>query len=123
MSYIQFTEYGTDGSILLLKTCLDHLNLFRSDLKDMPQVSIIAAVIKYLLDKPNFSTVLSESLMTVEFSESFLEKFASRLQLNLLEKITIGLALSDSDNVETRLSGKYEVSSYFGVMPNFYACA
>ncbi|XP_028804636.1 CCR4-NOT transcription complex subunit 1 isoform X2 [Neltuma alba] len=102
----QFTEYGTDGSILLLQTCLDHLNFVRSDLEDMPQVPILAAVTKYLLDKPNFSTVFSESLKTMEISESFLEKFSSGLQLSLLEKITIGLALSDSDNVDTRLCGK-----------------
>ncbi|XP_054784760.1 uncharacterized protein LOC129291440 isoform X2 [Prosopis cineraria] len=102
----QIIEYGTDGSILLLKTCLDHLNYVRNDLKDMPQVSILAAVIKYLLDKPNFSTVFSESLKTIEISESFLEKFSSGLQLSLLEKITIGLALSDSENVDTRLCGK-----------------
>ncbi|KAI9078450.1 hypothetical protein K1719_039546 [Acacia pycnantha] len=102
----QFTEHGTGGSILLLQTCLDHLNFVRNDLKDMPQVPVLAAVTKYLLGKPNFSTVFSESLKTIEISESFLEKFSSGLQLSLLERITIGLALSDSDNVDARLCGK-----------------
>ncbi|KAK4267898.1 hypothetical protein QN277_024622 [Acacia crassicarpa] len=102
----QFTEHGTGGSILLLQTCLDHLNFDRNDPKDMPQVPVLAAVTKYLLGKPNFSTVFSESLKTIEISESFLEKFSSGLQLSLLEKITIGLALSDSDNVDARLCGK-----------------
>ncbi|KAI4356708.1 hypothetical protein L6164_000708 [Bauhinia variegata] len=102
----RFAEYGTDGSILLLRTCLDHLNLFRRDLKDMQLEPILGAVIKYLLDKPNFSTVLSESLKAAEISESFLESFSNGLQLSLLEKIVISLALFDSENLETRLCGK-----------------
>ncbi|KAF7825292.1 CCR4-NOT transcription complex subunit 1 isoform X1 [Senna tora] len=102
----QFAEYGTDGSILLLQTCFDHLNPFRSDLKDMQPVPILGAVIKYLLEKPNFCTVFSKSLQTVEISESFLENFSNGLQLSLLEKITIGLTLSESENLDTRLCGK-----------------
>lgn len=110
VSYCQFAEYDTDGSILLLQTCLDHLNFVSSDLKDMQQFPILGAIIKHLLDRPNFSTVFSESLKTVEISESFLENFSNGLQLSLLEKIAIGLALSDSENVDTRLCGEYEVS-------------
>ncbi|KAI4354776.1 hypothetical protein L6164_003615 [Bauhinia variegata] len=102
----RFAEYGTDGSILLLQTCLDHLNLFRIDLKDIVQEPILGAVIRYLLDKPNFSTVFTESLKDAEISEGFLESFSNGLQLSLLEKIAISLALSDSENLETRLCGK-----------------
>lgn len=107
---------------MLLQTCLDHLNFFRSDLKDMQQVPIVGAVIKCLLDKPNFSTVFSESLKTVEISESFLEKFSNGLQLSLLEKIAIGLAISDSENIDTRLCGKYEVTCYVISCLMFFLC-
>jgi CCR4-NOT transcription complex subunit 1 len=79
---------------------------------------ILVAVVKYLLNKPNFSTVFSESMKNVEINESFLESFCSGLQLSLLEKIAISLALSDSENPDARLCGKYEVN--FSI--NFAKC-
>ncbi|CAL5195221.1 unnamed protein product [Lathyrus oleraceus] len=102
----QFTEFGTVGCILLLQTCLDHLNYVRRDRKDMQHEPILGAVVKYLLDKPNFSTVFSESMKNVDINESFLESFCNGLQLSLLEKIAISLALSDSENPDARLCGK-----------------
>ncbi|KAK7350377.1 hypothetical protein VNO77_08930 [Canavalia gladiata] len=102
----QFTEFGTVGCVLLLQTCLDHYSYVRRDMKDMQYEPILGAVIKYLLDKPNFSTVLSESMKNVEINESFLESFCNGLQLSLLEKIAISLALSDSENPDARLCGK-----------------
>ncbi|XP_045789212.1 CCR4-NOT transcription complex subunit 1 [Trifolium pratense] len=102
----QFAEFGTAGCILLLQTCLDHFNYVRRDRNDMQHEPIIVAVVKYLLDKPNFSTVFSESMKNVEINESFLENFCNGLQLSLLEKIAISLALSDSENPDARLCGK-----------------
>ncbi|GAU24430.1 hypothetical protein TSUD_391390 [Trifolium subterraneum] len=102
----QFAEFGTVGCILLLQTCLDHFNYVRRDRNDMQHEPILVAVVKYLLDKPNFSTVFSESMKNVEINESFLENFCNGLQLSLLEKIAISLALSDSENPDARLSGK-----------------
>ena len=94
---------------MLLQTCLDHYGYARRDTKDMQHEPILGAVIKYLLDKPNFSTVFSESMKNMEINESFLENFCNGLQLSLLEKIIVSLALSDSENSEFRLCGKYEV--------------
>ncbi|XP_020232404.1 CCR4-NOT transcription complex subunit 1 isoform X1 [Cajanus cajan] len=102
----QFTEFGTTGCILLLRTCLDHYGYLRRDTKDMQYEPILGAVIKYLLDRPNFSTVFSESMKNVEINESFLESFCNGLQLSLLEKIVTSLALSDSENTDVRLCGK-----------------
>ncbi|MED6130919.1 hypothetical protein PIB30_005208 [Stylosanthes scabra] len=102
----QFAEFGTVGCILLLQTCFDHFNYVRRDLKDVKYEPILGAVIKHLLDKPNFSTVFSESLKNIDINENFLANFCNGLQLSLLEKIGISLALSDSENPETRLSGK-----------------
>nr|XP_025640967.1 CCR4-NOT transcription complex subunit 1 isoform X1 [Arachis hypogaea] len=102
----QFAEFGTVGCILLLQTCFDHFNYVRRDLKDVKYEPILGAVIKHLLDKPNFSTVFSESMKNIDINENFLANFCNGLQLSLLEKITISLALSDSENPETRLSGK-----------------
>ncbi|KAL5134617.1 CCR4-NOT transcription complex subunit 1 [Glycine soja] len=102
----QFTEFGTTGCILLLQTCLDHYGYVRRDMKDVQHEPILGAVIKHLLDKPNFSTVFSESMKNIEINESFLESFCNGLQLSLLEKIIISLALSDSENSDVRLCGK-----------------
>lgn len=79
-------------------------------MKDMQYERILGAVIKYLLDKPNFSAVLSESMKNIEINESFLESFCNGLQLSLMEKIALSLSLSDSENPDARLCGKYEVN-------------
>ncbi|XP_073219959.1 uncharacterized protein [Cicer arietinum] len=102
----QFTEFGTVGCILLLRTCLDHFSYGRRDTKDMQHEPILAAVVKFLLNKPNFSTVISESMKNVVVNESFLGSFCNGLQLSLSEKIAISLALSDSENPDARLCGK-----------------
>ncbi|CAJ1948186.1 unnamed protein product [Sphenostylis stenocarpa] len=102
-SPVLFTEFGTTGCILLLQTCLDHYGYARRDTKDMQHEPILEAVIKYLLEKPNFSTVFSESMKNMEINESFLGIFCNVLQLSLLEKIIISLALSDSENPDFRL--------------------
>ncbi|KAG5009551.1 hypothetical protein JHK87_018066 [Glycine soja] len=104
---MEFAEFGTTGCILLLQTCLDHYGYARRDMKDIQHEPILGAVIKYLLDKPNFSTVFSESMKNIEINESFLESFCNGLPLSLLEKIIISLALSDSENPDVRLCGKF----------------
>ncbi|XP_039684486.1 CCR4-NOT transcription complex subunit 1 isoform X2 [Medicago truncatula] len=103
----QFTEFGTVGCILLLQTCLDHFSYVGRDIKDMQHEPILAAVVKYLLDRPNFSTVFSESMKNVDVNDSFLKSFCNGLHLSLLEKIAISLALSDSDNPDVRQCGKH----------------
>ncbi|XP_057455962.1 uncharacterized protein LOC130747140 isoform X2 [Lotus japonicus] len=121
----QFTEFGTVGCILLLRTCLDHFNYVRRDMNDMQNEPILGAVIKHLLDKPNFSTVLSESVKNVEINESFLQSFCNGLQLSLLEKIAISLALSDSENPDARLCGKNFCMAQIeelGASPGSFSC-
>ncbi|KAK7277081.1 hypothetical protein RIF29_18231 [Crotalaria pallida] len=102
----QFTEFGTVGCILLLQTCLDHFNFFRRDMKDMQPERILGAVVKFLLDKPNFNAVFSESMKNMEINESSLESFCSGLKLSLTERIAVSLSLSESDNPDARLCGK-----------------
>ncbi|KAL5862252.1 hypothetical protein ACOSQ3_003532 [Xanthoceras sorbifolium] len=102
----QFIEYGTEGSILVLQTCLDHLNLHGTDSKNPQLESVIASVFKYIMDKPNFGTVFSHSLRVTEISEKILEYLSNVLHLSVPERIGIGLALSDSDNLETVMCGK-----------------
>ncbi|KAM5554755.1 hypothetical protein ABKV19_022924 [Rosa sericea] len=102
----QFIEYGVEGSILLLQTCLDHLNHYRTDTKNVALERVLASIFKYLIDQPNFSTMFCESLRNTEVNEGIVENFSSVLQLSVPEKIGIGLALSDSENLDTRICGK-----------------
>ncbi|KAK9910902.1 hypothetical protein M0R45_034838 [Rubus argutus] len=102
----QFIEYGIEGSILLLQTCLDHLNHYRTDIKNVALERVLASVFKYLIDQPNFSTMFCESLRNTDVNEGIVENFSSALQLSVPEKIGIGLALSDSENLDTRICGK-----------------
>ncbi|XP_040991398.1 CCR4-NOT transcription complex subunit 1-like isoform X2 [Juglans microcarpa x Juglans regia] len=103
---LQFVEYEIEGSIMLLQTCIDHLNFYSTDTKNMLLDSVVASIFKYLLDKPNFSTVFFESLRDTEINELTLENFSNALHLSVSEKIGFGLALSDSENLDTRMSGK-----------------
>ncbi|KAK2650679.1 hypothetical protein Ddye_018168 [Dipteronia dyeriana] len=102
----QFIECGTEGSILVLQTCLGHLNLHETDLKNPQLESVVASVFKYIMDKPNFSTVFSHSLRSTEISEKLLDYLSNVLQLSVPERIGIALALLDSDNLETVVCGK-----------------
>ncbi|XP_040995071.1 CCR4-NOT transcription complex subunit 1-like isoform X1 [Juglans microcarpa x Juglans regia] len=103
---LQFVEYGIEGSIILLQTCIDHLSFYITDSKNMWLDSVVASIFKYLLDKPNFSTVFFESLRDTDINEGTIENFSNALHLSVSEKIGFGLALSDSENLDTRISGK-----------------
>ncbi|VVA30197.1 PREDICTED: CCR4-NOT mRNAion complex [Prunus dulcis] len=102
----QFTEYGIEGSILLLQTCLGHLTNYGTDLKNVALERVLSSVFKYLLDRPNFNTVFCESLRNTEINEGILENFSNALHLSVCEKIAIGLALLDSENLDSRTCGK-----------------
>ncbi|KAH8516641.1 hypothetical protein H0E87_004840 [Populus deltoides] len=99
----QFMEYELEGSILTLQTCLDYL---KTDLKNMHLEPVLASVFKFVLDKPNFATVFCQSLKSTEITEDFLEKLSNLLKLSVAEKIGTGLALSESENADTRMFAK-----------------
>ncbi|KAL9175940.1 hypothetical protein ABFS82_02G145600 [Erythranthe guttata] len=102
----KYTMHGVEGSMLLLRTCLDHANSFGKDLKTTKLHPLYASIFKHILDKPNFSTLLTESLRTVAINEDFLQNLSGALHLSVSEKIGIGLALSDSENHDVRMCGK-----------------
>ncbi|XP_065859281.1 uncharacterized protein [Euphorbia lathyris] len=102
----QFMEHGAEGSILVLCTLLEHMHYHREDLKNTHLEPVLVSTFKILFDKPNFSTVLCQSLRSLEISEELLEYFSNVLHLSLCEKIGIGLALCDLENHETRIVAK-----------------
>ncbi|KAJ0100167.1 hypothetical protein Patl1_19850 [Pistacia atlantica] len=106
-SFGKFVEYGTEGSILLLRTCLDHVNFDREDIQKLQlRPDILAAIFRYLLDQPNFGTVFAESLGSMVISEKFLGGLCDALHLSVFEKIALGLALADINNAEMRTIGQ-----------------
>ncbi|CAN6460845.1 unnamed protein product [Victoria cruziana] len=102
----QFIEFGIDGCILLLQICLDQVSYPDGDLQCMQLKSeLLSVIFRYLLERPNFSTIFCQSLRT-QVSEIYLEDLSKALHLSIAEKIGIGLALSDSDDVDVRLKGQ-----------------
>lgn len=69
---------------------------------------LLAAILRYLLDRPNFSTVFCEALRSTVLGEGFLGDFLKELHISLSEKIAFGLALSDSEDLDIRSIGKLE---------------
>lgn len=91
---------------MLLKACVDHLHQQKTDVKNVALEKVVASIFRYLLERPNFSTVLCESMRNSEINEGVLENLSYELQLSVLEKIRVGLALSDSENSDIRICGK-----------------
>ncbi|XP_047937913.1 CCR4-NOT transcription complex subunit 1 isoform X1 [Salvia hispanica] len=101
-----YTMHGMEASILLLQACFDHIDIYSRDLKDMKLQPIFASIFKYLLDKPNFSSILSESLRSKAINEDLLLNLSDALHLSVPEKIGVGLVLSNSEDHDTRMCGK-----------------
>ncbi|KAI3741197.1 hypothetical protein L1987_58865 [Smallanthus sonchifolius] len=102
----QYVDYGTEGSILLLETCLDHFNVYEKDLKSTHLEPVVASIIRKLLEKPQFSTVFSMAVRPTAITEEFLDNFSVALHLSAYEKLGFGLALTDSENNDIRMAGR-----------------
>ncbi|KAD3069237.1 hypothetical protein R6Q59_016720 [Mikania micrantha] len=101
----QYVDYGTEGNIWLLETCLVHFNVYEKDLKSIHLEPVVASIFRKLLEKPQFSTVFSMSVRPTAITEDFLDNFSVALQLSSYEKLGFGLALTDSENNDIRMAG------------------
>ncbi|XP_021748044.1 CCR4-NOT transcription complex subunit 1-like isoform X1 [Chenopodium quinoa] len=101
----QFTEQGLEGSLLILQSLLEFMNVHGTDAKKVHLHPVISSVFRFILDKPNFSTVLCQSLRMFTIRDGFLDDLSNALGLSLSEKIAIGLAFSESENPDARLIG------------------
>lgn len=106
LHFEQFVDYGTEGNILLLETCLHYFNVFEKDLKSTRLEPVVASIFRKLLEKPQFSTVFAMSVRPAVITEEFLDNFSAALQLSAYEKLGFGLALTDSENNDIRMAGK-----------------
>ncbi|KAH9627459.1 hypothetical protein KSS87_006150 [Heliosperma pusillum] len=101
----QFSDYGLEGSILTLQSCLDYINIYENEVKSDHLHPAFASLFRFILGKPNFSSILCQSLRHVAIREGFLDDLSNLFCLSLSEKIAVGLALSESENSEARLVG------------------
>ncbi|KAJ6352781.1 hypothetical protein OIU76_001907 [Salix suchowensis] len=74
---------------------------------------ILVSVFKFILDKPNSTAVFFQSLKSLEISVNFLEKLSNLPKLSMVEKVGVGLALSDAKNTYTWMFGELLVYSSF----------
>ncbi|XP_038898360.1 CCR4-NOT transcription complex subunit 1 [Benincasa hispida] len=102
----EFIDCGIEGSFILLRTCLDHFTSHGTDLENPLLRLVISSVFKHLLDRPNFSTIFCESLESRDTNQVTLENISNLLNLSMCERIGVGLAVSDSENLDARLCGK-----------------
>lgn len=101
------TGYGLDGSIVLLQSCLDQVNLCEGDVQNMQlKLELLSIVVKYLMHQPNFSTVFCEAVKNSHSDETILGDLSKTLHLSLPEQIGLGLALADSDDTNQSQEGQ-----------------
>jgi CCR4-NOT transcription complex subunit 1 len=107
ISVDQFTEYGIDGSLILLRNCLEQINLHQGEVHNLPlKLDLLARILKTLIHQPNSGSILCEALgHTSSFSEGFLENICSALKFSIPEQIGLGLALSDAEDQHLREEG------------------
>lgn len=109
---MQFVEYGNDGSILLLQTCFDEVDFHGANAQNIQlKQNIFSEIFRCLMERPNFTTVFCEALRSVP-SEEFLGELSKALHLSVSEKIAVGLALSDSENLDFRVRGQLSSLSW-----------
>ncbi|KAL4562855.1 hypothetical protein LXL04_026886 [Taraxacum kok-saghyz] len=102
----QYVDYGLEGSILLLETCLDHFKVYERDLRTTHLEPVVASLFRKLLEKPQFSTVFQVSVRPTSITEEFLDNLSGSLQLSSYEKLGFGLSLTDSENNDIRIAGR-----------------
>ncbi|XP_074578118.1 uncharacterized protein LOC141834681 isoform X2 [Curcuma longa] len=101
----QLVECGSEVSTFLLQTCLDQILVKDGDIPPLKK-DLVSAVVRYLLDKPHFSTNLSGALSSISINESFLEDISNTLGMSVAEKIGVGLGLLDSNNPDLKMRGQ-----------------
>ncbi|KAK1364557.1 CCR4-NOT transcription complex subunit 1 [Heracleum sosnowskyi] len=102
----EFIGYGTEESILVLQTCFDQLNIQWKDYKNIQLEPIFVSIFRNILNRPNFSTLLCQSIKSPSVNEDLLDSLCKAMQLAAPERIVLGLALSESENPDVRMCGK-----------------
>jgi hypothetical protein len=110
----QLADYGLDGSVLLLRNCLQQIDLLEGS-NELQQhtwlfkLDLLSLVVKKLLRQPNAGSVFCEAVQHIPSSvvtKAFLEKLSTELKLTLPEQIQLGLALTDAEELSHCQAGE-----------------
>ncbi|KAG0558987.1 hypothetical protein KC19_10G070300 [Ceratodon purpureus] len=102
----ELSSDGPDGSIILLRNCLEQVNLAENDQNLQVKFDLLTLVIRNLIHQPNLGTILCEALRFLpSVSEEFLANLCRALKLSLPEQIALGLALADAEDYSQRQQG------------------
>lgn len=101
----QFFEYGFETSICVLKTCLLCFTFRKSQANSLQLENVISFVLKRVLHKPNFESLLSHAFKDVEVTQDFVNDLATALHLSTTERIRLGLALTYSERSDASTTG------------------
>ncbi|XP_068669588.1 uncharacterized protein [Aristolochia californica] len=100
----EIADLESEDSILLLQTLLDQVN-FRDGNMQL-KLDLLSAIFRHLMGRPNFTTVFCVALRNTQISEDFLSDLSNAMNLTTPEKIGVGLAFSDSENLDVRVKGQ-----------------
>jgi CCR4-NOT transcription complex subunit 1 len=110
----QLADYGLDGSVLLLRNCLQQFDLLEGS-GELQQhkwplkLDLLSLVVKKLLRQPNAGSVFCEAVQHILSSvvtKAFLENLSTELKLSLPEQIQLGLALTDAEELSHCQAGE-----------------
>ncbi|XP_062201118.1 uncharacterized protein LOC133903692 isoform X2 [Phragmites australis] len=104
----QLADCSPDGCVLLLQVCVDEVLLNVGGAKN-PQLKrdLLSVIFRYCVYKPYFSTSFCEALRTIPAGDGFIETLSNELELSAAERVGIGLALSDSENLDLNVQGNF----------------
>lgn len=104
----QLINDGPDDSIILLRTCLEQVNLAEDDQNLEVKLDFLALVIKNLIYQPNVGTVLCEALRILPFViDEFLPNLSRALKLSLPEQIALAVALTEAEDSNLQQQGEH----------------
>ncbi|KAG9452304.1 hypothetical protein H6P81_005208 [Aristolochia fimbriata] len=106
----EIADLKSEDSILLLQTLLDQVKFRDGDMQ--LKLDVLSAIFRHLMGRPNFTTVFCVALRNTQMSEGFLMDLSKAVNLTTPEKIGVGLALSDSENLDFRMKGQNFCMTY-----------
>ncbi|XP_062205575.1 uncharacterized protein LOC133907537 isoform X2 [Phragmites australis] len=103
----QLADCSPDGCVLLLQVCVDEVQLNVGGARNSQlKRDLLSVIFRYCVDKPYFSTSFCEALRTIPVSDGLLETLSNELELSAADRVGIGLALSDSEDLDLNAKGK-----------------
>jgi CCR4-NOT transcription complex subunit 1 len=122
----QLADYGLDGSVLLLRNCLQQFDLLEGSdelqqLKWPLKLDLLSLVVKKLLRQPNVGSVFCEAVQHIPSSvvtKAFLEKLSTELKLSLPEQVQLGLALTDAEELSHCQAGERKSTHFTKIHKN-----